>query len=407
VDDMSVAVAAVLGVAAGALLVVTLAFLPPDGWAWVQRRQVAREREVAGSLPAPPGTFRALAVLDELPTATVVLDGNDEVLFANGAAQSIGVIHGNRLALAELRDVIRSTRRDGRVREMEVDLAPTVPRRRPLAVRARVVAAGGQDVAVVVDDLTEARRVEAVRRDFVANVSHELKTPVGAISLLAEAMLDGADEPATVRHFAERVQHESQRLSRLVQELIALSRLQGAEPLPDPRPVSLRQVVTEAIDRARLSAVAKDIAIAYDASDAVVLGDAELLVTAVGNLIDNAVVYSPPATRVTVGVREEDGVAQLWVSDQGIGIAADDVERVFERFYRVDPARSRDTGGTGLGLSIVKHIVTNHGGTVGVWSAPGEGSTFTVRLDAARPGQRTGGPTNDPVAGTPTGRSDR
>ena len=386
---MSIAVAAVLGALGGALLVVTLAFLPPQGWEWLHRREAARAARGAAAPdgPAPPGTFRALAVLDELPTATVVLDGNDEVLFANGAAQSIGVIHGNRRALVELREVIRSTRRDGRVREMEVDLAPVAPRRRPLAVRARVVAAGGLDVAIVVDDLTEARRVEAVRRDFVANVSHELKTPVGAIALLAEAMLDGADEPATVRHFAGRVQRESQRLARLVQELIALSRLQGAEPLPDPRSVSLRQVANEAIDRARLTAAAKDIAIAYDQHDAPVVGDAELLVTAVGNLIDNAVAYSPPATRITVGVRTGDGMAQLWVSDQGIGIADDDVERIFERFYRVDPARSRDTGGTGLGLSIVKHIVTNHGGTVSVWSAPGEGSTFTVRIPAAEPAE--------------------
>jgi two-component system, OmpR family, sensor histidine kinase SenX3 len=265
-----------------------------------------------------------------------------------------------------------------------VELAAVEPRRRPLAVRARIVPAGGLDVAVIVDDLTEARRVEAVRRDFVANVSHELKTPVGAIALLAEAMVDGADEPGTVRHFAERVQHESQRLSRLVQELIALSRLQGAEPLPDPRPVSLRQVVHEAIDRVRLSADAKRIAIAYDEHDATVLGDEGLLVTAVANLVENAVAYSPSGTRVAIGVRATDAVAEVFVADQGIGIAADDLDRIFERFYRIDPARSRDTGGTGLGLSIVKHIVTNHGGTTAVWSTQGEGSTFTLRLPLAQ-----------------------
>jgi two-component system sensor histidine kinase SenX3 len=268
--------------------------------------------------------------------------------------------------------------------------------RRPLAVRARVVSAGGPDVAVIVDDLTEARRVEAVRRDFVANISHELKTPVGAVSLLAEAVLDGADEPETVKHFAERLQHEAQRLGRLVQELIDLSRLQGAAPLPDPALVSLRHVVREAIDRARLAAAAKGITIAYDDTDAAVVGDETLLVTAVANLIDNAIAYSPEATRVAVGVRmtggsgDAPGSIELSVCDQGIGIAAEDIDRVFERFYRVDPARSRSTGGTGLGLSIVKHIVTNHGGTVTVWSAPGEGSTFTLRLPAQEPAEIPG-----------------
>jgi two-component system sensor histidine kinase SenX3 len=395
---VSAVIAAVVGALGGAAVVVALAFLPPEGWAWVNRRRAALEAQPADGAgsPSPPGPFRALAVLDELPTATVVLDGNDEVLFANGTAQAIGVIRGNRLALTELRDVIRATRRDGRVRELEVDVAPMELSRRPLAVRARVVSAGGPDVAVIVDDLTEARRVEAVRRDFVANISHELKTPVGAVSLLAEAVLDGADEPETVKHFAERLQHEAQRLGRLVQELIDLSRLQGAAPLPDPALVSLRHVVREAIDRARLAAAAKGITIAYDDTDAAVVGDETLLVTAVANLIDNAIAYSPEATRVAVGVRmtggsgDAPGSIELSVCDQGIGIAAEDIDRVFERFYRVDPARSRSTGGTGLGLSIVKHIVTNHGGTVTVWSAPGEGSTFTLRLPAQEPAEIPG-----------------
>jgi two-component system sensor histidine kinase SenX3 len=395
---VSAVIAAVVGALGGAAVVVALAFLPPEGWAWVNRRRAALDAQPADGAgpPSPPGPFRALAVLDELPTATVVLDGNDEVLFANGTAQAIGVIRGNRLALTELRDVIRATRRDGRVRELEVDVAPMELSRRPLAVRARVVSAGGPDVAVIVDDLTEARRVEAVRRDFVANISHELKTPVGAVSLLAEAVLDGADEPETVKHFAERLQHEAQRLGRLVQELIDLSRLQGAAPLPDPALVSLRHVVREAIDRARLAAAAKGITIAYDDTDAAVVGDETLLVTAVANLIDNAIAYSPEATRVAVGVRmtggsgDAPGSIELSVCDQGIGIAAEDIDRVFERFYRVDPARSRSTGGTGLGLSIVKHIVTNHGGTVTVWSAPGEGSTFTLRLPAQEPAEIPG-----------------
>jgi two-component system sensor histidine kinase SenX3 len=293
------------------------------------------------------------------------------------------MVKGNRLTNNELRDQARKSRRDGRIRDAELELPRGEMTRGPLAVRAKIVPLGGGDVAVIVDDLTESRRIEAVRRDFVANISHELKTPVGAIALLAEAVAEAADDPATVTRFVGRIQHESSRLTRLVQELIDLSRLQGAEPLPEVRPVSMRMVIGEAVDRARLSAATKHIGLVCDETDAQVLGDEPLLVTAMGNLIDNAVAYSPENTRVAVAIRAHDDSVEVSVTDQGIGIAADDVDRIFERFYRVDPARSRSTGGTGLGLAIVKHIVTNHGGTISVWSTPGAGSTFTVRLPAA------------------------
>jgi two-component system sensor histidine kinase SenX3 len=293
------------------------------------------------------------------------------------------MVKGNRLTNAELRDQARKTRRDGRIREAELDLARGEVIRGPLAVRARIVPVGGGDVVVIVDDLTESRRIEAVRRDFVANISHELKTPVGAISLLAEAVAESTDDPETVTRFVGRIQHESARLTRLVQELIDLSRLQGAEPLPEVRPVSMRMIVGEAVDRARLAAQTKQIRLVLDDADAQVMGDEPLLVTAMGNLIDNAVAYSPENTRVAVAIRSIEDAVEVSVTDQGIGIAAGDVDRIFERFYRVDPARSRATGGTGLGLAIVKHIVTNHGGTISVWSTPGAGSTFTVRLPAA------------------------
>jgi two-component system, OmpR family, sensor histidine kinase SenX3 len=372
------------GVLVGAVLVVLVAFLPPNGWSWAHNRRRAAP-------PAPPASNKTavttnslgFAILDQLPTATVVLDQADEIVFANAAAASTGMVKGNRLTNAELRDQARKARRDGRIREAELELPRGELARGPWAVRARIVPVGGGDVAVLVDDLTESRRIDAVRRDFVANISHELKTPVGAISLLAEAIAESTDDPETVARFVGRITHESARLTRLVQELIDLSRLQAAEPLPDVRPVSMRMVIGEAVDRARLAAQSKNIGLVCDDADAKVIGDEQLLVTAMGNLIDNAVAYSPESTRVAVTIRSSDDAVEVSITDQGIGIAADDVDRIFERFYRVDPARSRATGGTGLGLAIVKHIVTNHGGTISVWSTPGAGSTFTVRLPAA------------------------
>jgi two-component system sensor histidine kinase SenX3 len=237
-------------------------------------------------------------------------------------------------------------------------------------------------VLVLAEDLTELRRVEAIRRDFVANVSHELKTPVGALSLLAETVEGAADDPDAVRRFAGRMQQEALRLTSLVQDLITLNRIQGDEPLGELKPVALDDVCTEAIDRVRLKAGAKNIELATGGrSGLTVRGDEELLTTALRNLIDNAVGYSPDNTRVVVVTRQsEDQRVEISVTDQGIGISEADLGRIFERFYRVDPARSRQTGGTGLGLAIVKHVTTKHGGEVTVWSKEGSGSTFTIRL---------------------------
>ncbi len=238
-------------------------------------------------------------------------------------------------------------------------------------------------VALLLEDVTDARRLEAVRRDFVANVSHELKTPVGALTLLAEAVQDASDDPEAVARFAARMQREGVRLGRLVRELIELSRLQGAEPLPGPEAVQVGRVLEEAAERSRLAADQAGIAVVTRSSDdLMVRGNEAQLTMAVANLVDNAVAYSPPGTRVAISARPTaDGRAvEISVSDQGIGIAEPEQTRIFERFYRVDPARSRATGGTGLGLAIVKHVATNHGGEVAVWSATGAGSTFTIRL---------------------------
>jgi two-component system sensor histidine kinase SenX3 len=283
------------------------------------------------------------------------------------------------------------------VRERELALSRGPLGRGQLVVHARVAPLGPDHVLVLVEDRTEARRVEEIRRDFVANVSHELKTPVGALHLLAEAVHDAAGDPEAVRRFAERMERESTRLTRLVQEIIDLSRLQVADALHPPEPVEVDDVVADAVDRCRLSAHAKEIDVVIGGDrGAVVFGDHNLLVTAVRNLVDNAIAYSPEHTRVGVGVRRSDGLVEVSVSDQGLGIPATEQARIFERFYRVDPARSRATGGTGLGLSIVKHVAANHGGEVTLWSLEGQGSTFTLRLPdsavAMTPAQHHSGP---------------
>jgi two-component system sensor histidine kinase SenX3 len=283
----------------------------------------------------------------------------------------------------------RDTRRDGEIRQVELDL----PRRgtgrgEALAVSARVAPLGSRLVLLLVEDLTEARRIEAVRRDFVANVSHELKTPVGALSLLSEAVMDASDDPEAVQRFAGRMQIEATRLTNLVQELIDLSRVQNDDPLEDSEPVRVDELVAEAVDRCRHQAGTKQITMAAGgAADLHVWGNRGQLAAALGNLVENAVNYSPARTRVGIAARRVTApggdLIEIAVTDQGIGISEKDKERVFERFYRVDPARSRATGGTGLGLAIVKHVAASHGGEVTVWSSEGQGSTFTLRLPEA------------------------
>jgi len=242
-------------------------------------------------------------------------------------------------------------------------------------------------VVLFADDDSEQVRMEATRRDFVANVSHELKTPVGAIGLLAEALLESADDPASVHHFGERMLDESTRLGNMVSELISLSRLQGAEKLPDLEVVDVDTVVRNALARSELKAQAAGITVTTDhPSGLEVLGDQTLLVTALSNLVENAIAYSPQGAPVTVtrSQRDVDGqrMVALAVTDRGIGIAKEHQERVFERFFRVDKARSRATGGTGLGLAIAKHVMANHNGRIELWSKPGTGSTFTLLIPA-------------------------
>ena len=349
-------------------------------------RQPRSARPGAAQQPArlPPGIASVLSVLS---SSAVVVDSEDRVLRASAAARAFGIVKGDRLVVSELAALARQVRRDGEIREAEFEVP--VPRfggrTTTFAVRVAPLSGavgGGGLVLVLAEDQTESRRVEEVRRDFVANVSHELKTPVGALALLAETIEDAADDAEAVRRFAGRMRQESARLTFLVQDLITLSRIQAAEPILDPRQVSLDLVVAEALDRCRMKANARRITLASTGVRGLtVLGEDDLLITAVRNLLENAVVYSPERTRVVVCVREaSDGGLEISVADQGIGIPERDLERIFERFYRVDPARSRITGGTGLGLAIVKHVTAAHGGRITVLSVEGAGSTFTLWL---------------------------
>jgi len=256
----------------------------------------------------------------------------------------------------------------------------------PRSIRGHVRLLTDEDrrfAVVYINDESEHARMEATRRDFVANVSHELKTPVGALKVLAEALLASADDEETVRRFADRMVAESTRLADMIGELIDLSRLQGGEPLPDLTAVDVDTVVAEALSRHKVAADNADITIITDPPSGYrVRGDLGLLVTAVANLVSNAIAYSPNGSTVSISRQRRGGFVEISVTDRGIGIAPEDQERVFERFFRVDKARSRATGGTGLGLAIVKHVAANHNGTIRLWSQPGTGSTFTLSIPA-------------------------
>ena len=346
-------------------------------------REGIADREPAADRPRatklPPGVA---AVLSVLSSSAVVLDPSDKVLMASQAARAFGLVKDGQLMVGELLALVRQVRRDGQTREGEVDLSGSTFGGRRTSFAVRVAPLGSQGlILLLAEDQTESQRVEEVRRDFVANISHELKTPVGALALLAETMEEAADDPEAVRRFAGRMRQEASRLTYLVQDLITLSRIQAAEPMPDPIAVDLSAVVAEAVDRVRMKASARGIELLAVCEERVtVLGDEDLLVTALRNLLENAIAYSPDKTRVMISASRDTRTAQVSVADQGIGIPERDRERIFERFYRVDPARSRATGGTGLGLAIVKHVMAAHRGKVTVWSQEGVGSTFTLQM---------------------------
>lgn len=348
------------------------------------------ENQLRSSLPVEEPVVPAgvATVLSVLRSSALVVDENDRVLQASAPAYALGLVSGEEITIGELADLVRQVRRDGQIREVELAIA-----RGRTHVTARVAPLSSRLVLALVEDRTRERRVEAIRRDFVANVSHELKTPVGAIGLLAEAVQEAADDPEAVVRFANRMQTESVRLNTLVQQIIELSRLQGDDPLEEPQPVDAHTAMSRAVDQSSIKAKAKEIEVVKDGgTDLVVLGNPDEVALALGNLVANAVAYSPDRSTVVVSAKAVgDGTVELSVTDQGIGIPAEEIDRIFERFYRIDPARHRSTGGTGLGLSIVKHVAASHGGDVRVWSREGQGSTFTLSL----PGRRAGSPAQD------------
>jgi two-component system sensor histidine kinase SenX3 len=346
-----------------------------------------RRRQSRDGVETPMSIFDVVErAVSFAPIGVVVVGTSRDILISNQRATELGLVRDRVLDDRVWSAAQRTLATDA---DVELDLlAPGgVPAgRRGVSVRGHVRLLRDEypRLAVIyLDDQSEQARMEASRRDFVANVSHELKTPVAAMGVLAEALLETTDDPETAQRFGRKLYAESQRLASMIGELIELSRLQGAERLPDLVMVDVDTVVQEAISRHKVAADNADIIVnTDDPTGFQVLGDQPLLVTAVANLISNAIAYSPDGSAVSISRRRRRDDIEIAVTDRGIGIAMADQERVFERFFRVDKARSRSTGGTGLGLAIVKHVAANHNGNIQLWSRPGTGSTFTLSIPA-------------------------
>jgi len=344
-------------------------------------------RQEGDNLEAPEVLPQVLLkTLKSLESESLIIIPGEQILFQSPGISNFAIVKDERITSEDLMALIRVARRTNETHRSRIEIArgPIGAGKREFEVSVSPLNDEGM-VLVLISDQSEARRIDAVRRDFVANVSHELKTPIGALGLLSEAILGAKDQPDAVVKFASRMQMEAKRLTDLVQEIIDLSRLQSSDPLQKAFDVEASDVVGEAVAQAALSAESRKITVEIgEIEDAKVIGDRDQLIMAVLNLVENAINYSPENTKVSVVVKVKQELLEISVTDQGIGIAEDELARVFERFYRVDPARSRMTGGTGLGLSIVKHVALNHGGDIKVWSKEGVGSTFTLQLPIAR-----------------------
>ena len=369
--DVTPALAALIGVVVGLLGGYLIA------WAIVRQPNEG---------PEPDPLLELRRVLDALRCGGAIIGPIDEILAANEPAIDLGIVRGNRVAIPALLTQVREVRRTGETAAINLDQTRAGRAEQQLAVRILRLEDG--NVLVIADDRSAALRVQASARDFMANATHELKTPVGAITLLGEAVEQAADDPDAVVRFSRTIQAESSRLSLLVAQIVQLSRLQGQAPANAER-LEVDEVIGSALDRSRQLAEARRISLTLGGvRGLVVRGSREQLVTALANLVHNAITYSDDKARVVVTTRPVEDAERgdriaIAVSDNGIGISAEDTRRIFERFYRVDYARSRQTGGTGLGLSIVAEIVEGHGGEVAVWSKLGSGSTFTITLPAA------------------------
>ncbi len=338
-----------------------------------------RDTEVSEPGLLPQILLETLASLDG---ESVILGPGEVPIFSTSGIESLGILRENRIQSPELLATVRFVRRTGsqQIGQIEIPRGPIGEGKHQFTFRVLPLVKDDL-VLVLVSDESEAQRAHDARRDFVANISHELKTPIGALSLLSEAVLGAKDDPESVTKFATRMQSEAKRLTDLVQEIIHLSRVQDSDPLQLPEEVSISYVIGEAIEQCQISSESRGISVKYlEPNHVVVLGDRDQLIMAIHNLIENAINYSPENTKVSISTEIENQVVSILVADQGIGIPKNEQGRIFERFYRVDPARSRQTGGTGLGLSIVKHVAAKHGGEVTLWSVESVGSTFSIRL---------------------------
>lgn len=359
------------------------------GWVWVALAfaaggglaalilELRHRRERASSTLVPHRTRQVVATLR---SGGVIVRRDRRAAFANNAAAALGIARLDGKLHPGVADLAEEAWAADGVVEREIEVSRGVLGTSSM-VHVRVTPLDSQLAFAVANDASEARAAEEARRDFAVNVSHELKTPIGALRLLAETIDAAAEDPEKVRRFARKIRKETKRLHRLVQEIIQISRIQGADTVLEAEPVALAEAVQEAVEAATLALEGKEVEVDVQIrATPITMGDHDLLVMALRNLVDNAIAYSDEGKRVAVTLDVDDRVASISVIDQGIGIAPKDVDRIFERFYRADPARSRQTGGTGLGLSIVKHVAAQHAGAIEVWSQEGIGSTFTLKL---------------------------
>jgi two-component system sensor histidine kinase SenX3 len=321
-----------------------------------------------------------LKLIQSLPDIVIWVDGDNKIKYASEVALSLNIAREDKIQIDELETLISIARK------IDEPLIRKVKAKRPLGIAKLnldtwVMRLERGEVLLWAQNNSVVSRVETMRRDFVANISHELKTPVGALSLLAEAIEESGKDSESIQKFAKRIGPETKRLTNVIRDIIDLSQVQSDDPLATANPVEVDRVINDAVDAVQLLADLNSIEIAQvNEPDVKIVGDEYQLVMATRNLLTNAITFSPINSRITVGAKLKDGVVEITVSDQGIGISLENQSRIFERFYRVDPARSRSTGGTGLGLAIVKHVCENHGGEVSVWSVQGQGSTFTMKF---------------------------
>lgn len=360
-------------------------------FAWLIHRGREGLRQIEAQRAGARVSAELRQVLGLMQTGALLVGPHDEILVVNEPGETMGLVRGTRVGFTELLDVVRAVRTSG-IPYDGVVVRQRQPGAEASELTVRVSPMEDEDVLIFAVDESAAKRVDAVRRDFVANISHELKTPIGAISVLSEAVEVAKDDPEAVERFALRLQRETARLAELTNQIIDLSRLQTENPMLEHHVVDLSEVIDEAVSRSRERAAQREVSVIVARTTEVrVLGDRWQLADAVANLVQNAISYSDERARVTISLALDGDVAEVKVSDNGIGIRPEDQDRIFERFFRVDYGRSRESGGTGLGLSIVRHIAVSHGGDIRVWSRPGQGSTFTLSLPAY-----LGAPDDDP-----------